>query len=273
MSTSRLADLKTTAEAIAAQFARVEAVEAVALGGSVATGRANHLSDIDLYVYCREDVPVEARAEIIRERASHFELAAPYWETEDYWLEKSSKVKVEAVYRNDWLRKALEDMFEHSRAQMGFSTCLWHNVKTSRPLFDRSGYFASLQALTDVPYPEALAEAIIAKNFPLLRGSLVEHPNQLTAAVERGDSVFVVNLLYMIFNSYFDILFALNRELHPGAKRQLDYAKHLPLRPENMTEDVTELTNCDQTKVVAQVTGLVDRLETLLVEQEVRLGS
>lgn len=48
------------AQAIAAQFAELEAVKAVTLGGSLATGQADVSSDIDLYIYSLKNIPLEA---------------------------------------------------------------------------------------------------------------------------------------------------------------------------------------------------------------------
>ena len=63
-------DPRAVAQAIAAQFSELAEVEAIALGGSRGTGRADAYSDIDLYVFCRSAIPIEARAGIIEPRAS-----------------------------------------------------------------------------------------------------------------------------------------------------------------------------------------------------------
>jgi len=193
------------------------------------------------------------------------ELDNPYWETEDYWLENESGVKVEAIYRGDWLFENLQDMFANNRAHMGYSTSLWHNVVTSKVLFDRNDWYAKLQNLATRPYPDALADAIIKKNFALLRGSLAAHPKQLELALKRGDLVFVNNRVNVILDSYFDVLFALNKELHPGAKRQLAYAENLPLKPQNMKQNVEAiLLSSNDEQIVEKVGELIDGLETLL---------
>jgi predicted nucleotidyltransferase len=261
-------DSHAIARDIAAEFAELEMIEAVVLGGSLATGRATNQSDIDLYIYSPTPIPLEARAKMIEGRSSRMELDAPFWETEDYWIERESGIKAEAIYRGEWPLETLKDMFANNRAHMGFSTSIWHNIATSEILFDRKGWFARLQKIAEIPYPDALANAIIRKNFALLRGSLAEHPKQLAIAVERNDVILVLNILHMVFNSYFDILFALNRALHPGAKRQLAYAKELSLQPEGMTEDIASLVaNYDSSKVTAKVEQLIDHLETLLIKQ------
>ena len=255
------------AQAIAAQFAELPVVEAVALGGSLVTEQADTSSDIDLYIYSLEPIPVETRARIIRERSSRMELDNPFWETEDYWLEKESGVKIEVIYRGDWLLETLQDMFENNRSHMGYSTSLWHNVITSEVLFDRNGWYDKLKKVADRPYPDALADAIIRKNFSLLQGSLAEHPKQLALALERNDLVFANNRVNVILDSYFDILFALNKEPHPGSKRQLAYAEKLPLKPKNMTEAVNDVLKFGGSKkALEKTTKLIDGLKKLLSE-------
>lgn len=73
------------ARAIAAQFAEIATVEAVALGGSLAAGQADARSDIDLYVYSETPPSLAARARIIEPRSSRMELDNGFWGgTEDY---------------------------------------------------------------------------------------------------------------------------------------------------------------------------------------------
>ena len=193
---------------IAAQFAKLSEVEVVWLGGSQATGRANAYSDIDLYIYSQGELPVQARASVIEPRASRAQLDNPFWEVEDFWLEKESGIKVEAMYRQlDWEIAYLEDLLDNFRAQMGFSTSRWHAIRNAKILFDRRGRAASLQRSADVPYPDALADAIIQTNIALLRGSLAAHPEQIAAAVARDDLVFVHSRIDALLNSYFDIIF------------------------------------------------------------------
>lgn len=262
------AERQKIARDIASQFAEIDTVEAVTLGGSLAAGQADARSDIDLYVYSETPPPLEARARLIEPRSSRMELDNHFWDDSDFWLERRSGIKVEAVYEGKWLPAALKDMFANNRAHMGYSTVLWHSVATSGVLFDRNGWFASLQKLADAPYPAALADAIVRKNFTLLRGSLAEHPAQITAAVERKDVVFTFHLIDLVLASYFDVLFALNRILHPGAKRQLDSAEALALKPEGMREDVTGLVmNRDLATVKGRVDQLIDGLEVLLGRQ------
>lgn len=89
----------TLAQTIAEAFAKLPEVRAVTLGGSRATGNADPTSDLDLYVFSREEISVEARAAIIEPRTSRMELDNRFYETEDYWIEKTEGRKIEVIYR------------------------------------------------------------------------------------------------------------------------------------------------------------------------------
>ena len=262
-------DAVKLAQAVAAQFAEIPEVEAVALGGSLAAGQADALSDIDLYVFAKSEIPVATRAALIEPRAAQMQLDNRFWELEDYWRERDSGIKIEAIYRDpEWLSGHLQDLLKGKGAQLGYSTSLWHSIVVSKNLFDRDRWFAELQKSVDVPYPDVLAQAVIAKNFPLLRGSMADIPSQLEVTVEREDWVGVHHRIDLLLGCYFDTLFALNRALHPGGKRQLAYAEKLDLKPENMTEDVNGLAvGLEPKSIVAKVDELVDQLERLLSEQ------
>ena len=254
----------TLAREVAAEFSALAPVEAVWLGGSHASGDANASSDVDLYVYTSAELPSADRAGIIKPRASVAEVGYDFWEEEDYWLERNG-TKIEAMYRRPaWETQYLEDLFANNRAQMGFSTTRWHSVVNAHVLFDRDGWTREVKALADRPYPDELAAAIIHLNFSVLRGTLVTHPEGFASALARDDLPFAHSRVNEILNSYFDCLFALNRTLHPGAKRQLANAQKLPLKPEGMADDITDLLQSGFGMLPEKIELLVDKLETLL---------
>ncbi len=62
---------------MAGRYAALPAVEAVALGGSLAAGADDERSDLDLYVYAREPPDLEARAAVARASAGAGGAGAP----------------------------------------------------------------------------------------------------------------------------------------------------------------------------------------------------
>ena len=257
-------------ERLAAAYAEIPEVEAVALAGSRTTRTSDTSSDIDLYIYSREPVPLPRRQEVVERFADgRAEIGNRFFEPGDEWIDADTGIHVDAMFRETaWIEDQLAKVLDRHEASVGYSTCFWHNVLTSEALFDRHGWFAALQEKARRPYPEELARAIVAKNRPLLRGNLSSYLHQIARAVERGDAVAIHHRVTALLTSYFDILFAINRVPHPGEKRLLRFAEErCPLRPEGMRQDVEALLEAvypPDARVVGRAEKLIDNLEALL---------
>jgi hypothetical protein len=94
-------------------------------------------------------------------------------------------------------------------------------------------------------------------------------------AVRRADLVSVNHRVAGLLASYFDILFACNRVLHPGEKRLIEQAARMcPSLPENMAADVTAVLQAAGKpggEVVDQINRLVDHLEEWLSQEPAAL--
>jgi hypothetical protein len=255
------------AAALALQYGAIPQVREVALGGSRSTGFADEDSDIDLYVYSSESVPLYARARIARGRGTRVELDNRTWEPGDEWIEADG-THVDVMFRSaGWIEEQLARVLDRHEASTGYSTCFWANVRFSRVLFDRDGWFARLQDKADAPYPDGLRSAIIRKNHRILRGTLSCYCHQIAKAIERDDPVSVNHRLAALLASYFDILFALNRVPHPGEKRLLRWAEErCPVRPDRCIEQVgSVLAACGQpSTLLPRVGALLDGLDAML---------
>jgi hypothetical protein len=136
-------------------------------------------------------------------------------------------------------------------------------VREATALHDRAGWYAALAARARAPYPEPLRRAIVAKNLPLLRRTLSSFLRQLERALVRGDAVAVNHRAAAFLASAFDVLFALNRVLHPGEKRLVSYAEATcPLRPEGLRELAVGVARAGS-DVVAPADALARALEEL----------
>lgn len=120
------------------------------------------------------------------------------------------------------------------------------------------------QAKADQPYPEKLRQDIIFKNHSVLRNTIPSYHYQIEKAVKRSDLVSVNYRIGGLLASYFDVLFALNRETHPGEKRLLTKAGQLSLLPVNMVEEVTAVLQARDNGVITAVNTLLNNLDTLL---------
>ncbi|MGP9821435.1 nucleotidyltransferase domain-containing protein [Salinarimonas sp. NSM] len=218
-------EAEAVARAVADRLALEPGVRAVALGGSRASGGgeavADALSDLDLYVYADPHPAVDARRALVADRAvpGTEEVDNRYFETGDEWLDRAG-IGLDVMYRDPaWIADRIAAAMERAEPSLGWSTCLVYNVAHARPLADPDGWFATLRARARAPYPEALARAICAHNAPMLRGARCSFLEQLTLAGAREDAVASNHRAAAFLASWFDMLFAANRALHPGEKR------------------------------------------------------
>jgi hypothetical protein len=255
---------------LAARFAELPSVLAVVLSGSTSNRVDDGRSDFDIYIYTTAEIPAAWRAALAQEHGVHVAIDNRYWELGDDWIDTRVDRMVDIMYRwPDWIGEQLDRLLLRHEASIGYSTCFWHNVLHSQALFDRDGWFASLQARARQPYPDGLRRAIIAKNHPILRRTLSSYMQQLELAIQRDDHHSVNHRVAALLASYFDILFALNRQPHPGEKRLVSYAEALcPLRPLALAQQVeavaAAVAPAQRATLLAQANALLDSLDALL---------
>ena len=217
-------------------------VEAVALGGSRATGRNDEKSDYDVYVYITGSIDEEVRKDILGKYCSYMEIGNSFWELEDD-VTLNDGIDMDIIYRN------MQD-FENTVSSVvtdcvpwnGYTTCMWHNLITSRIVVDKSGKLSALQGKYRIPYPKKLKENIISNNLKLLSGMLPSFDTQIKKAENRGDLVSVNHRVAEFLASYFDIIFALNEMTHPGEKRMQSIClEECKILPHNFDENLCRL--------------------------------
>lgn len=261
------------AQKLATEFGHFEEVKAIALGGSVASGAAGPGSDIDLYVFTTARVALQKRIELAGKSGfTRADLGLEFWDPGDEWMDTASGIEVDVIYWDTaWIEDQLARVVQRHQASMGYTTCFWNTLQKALPLYDPSGWFAVLQNSTQVPYPEELRLNIIRANHAVLRRVIPSYAHQIEKAQSRGDLVSVNHRVAALLASYFDVLFALNRVLHPGEKRLLALAEqNCPLLPSGFSTDVTELLHAaGSTKpaLVQCTQRLLDHLDELLLSE------
>ncbi len=207
-------------QTIAAEFAALPGVTAVVQSGSRVSTFSDDRSDIDLYIYAEHEPAETWRAELAQKYGERASIGNHFWETGDEWVATDTGDILDIMYRSPaWITEQIDRVWQQHQASVGYSTCFVHNVRHSKPLFDRDGWFALLRSKAQLPYPEPLRRAIVAKNHPILRGLLSSYVHQISLALDRKDRVSVNHRITAFLASYFDILFAVNRLPHPGEKR------------------------------------------------------
>ncbi len=259
------------AHIVAERYGKVGAVHAVAMGGSRASRNSDEVSDVDLYVYVSHPLTLDERAEVAA-GAKRMEIGNAFWEPGDEWIDPESGISVDVMFRElRWIEEQLMRVLHDHRASLGYTTCFWYNVLNAELLVDRNAWFAELQKTVSIPYPAELKRNIVAKNWPVMRDNISSYRHQIELALRRGDFVSVNHRVTAMLASYFDILFAINEQPHPGEKRLVSFAEQLcPKRPAKMREELERVVR--QPSLVT-VDELLDGLQELLSSQSSQTSS
>ena len=196
------------------------------------------------------------------------EIGNSFWELEDNCTLKDG-IDIDILYRNlDEFSETLSLVVEGYNAYTGYITCIWHNLLNSKILYDKNGRLQKLQEQYDIPYPEELRENIINKNIRLLTGNLPSYDFQIKKALTRKDLVSVNHRIAAFLESYFDIIFALNKLTHPGEKRMVQLAlQQAEILPENFENNLNKLFENmfkDSKKTIQVLEDMIIELEKVV---------
>ena len=207
------------------ELAQLEQVEAVVLGGSRAGEQYDQDSDYDVYVYLKAPIAPEIREKLLDKYCSYMEIQNQFWELEDDCI-LNNGIEIEFIYRSlDDFEQELQKVVLEHQPYNAYTTCMWYNLLHSKVLYDQENRYSALQNKYRIPYPATLKRNIIQRQSLLLETSLPAFSKQIKKALKRKDILTLNHRSSEFFASYFDLLFALNEQLHPGEKRMLSYAK------------------------------------------------
>ena len=236
--------MKIDIEKLFDELSHISQVEAIALGGSRATGRNDEKSDYDVYVYLSDFVDEKIRRDVLEKYCKYMEIGNSFWELEDDVTLKDG-IDMDIIYRNMTdFENMISSVVDNCVAWNGYTTCMWHNLITSKIVYDKSDKLKELQTRYQIPYPKDLKKNIISKNMNLLSGMLPSFDTQIEKAEKRKDFVSVNHRVTEFLASYFDIIFALNEMTYPGEKRmQSICSKECKILPNNFNENLSKLFN------------------------------
>ncbi len=250
------------------EFTKLSEVEAIALGGSRAGAHYDEKSDYDLYIYCSQIPESGIRRQILEKYCQYMEIGNSFWELEDDCTLKNG-VDIDILYRNiENFSQEIDAVVIKHTARNGYTTCMWHNLLHSQILYDKNGKLTTMQHQYDVSYPDKLKDNIIRQNLRLLRGNLPSYDLQIQKAITRKDWVSVNHRTAAFLESYFDIIFALNKLTHPGEKRMVQYAKEqAEILPVNFEENLNCLLQnlfTDPDMVLRTLAEITSNLENII---------
>jgi hypothetical protein len=144
-------------------------------------------------------------------------------------------------------------------------------IRDGIPIFERNDWHRNLQRRAASPYPDELQDAIVSLNRDLIgRENPFSFRHQAATAAARGDRVAVNNAIAKWLASYFDVVFAANRVLHPGEKRLIEFAqRECDTLPQEFEADVNELIHSTAVPLLtigSHADAMVERLDAAITD-------
>lgn len=253
------------------RLATAPSVAAIVLVGSHARMLTDAQSDFDLFVYA--DSPLATlRSEVAAEFADEDESQSLHeraFGDTDVWRLTGDGSWLDLMYwATDWAESQLQRVLASHEASMGYSTAFWRSIREAMPLYERDAWHSQLQRHARQDYPEELRRNIVRLNYPYLRDHPFSYRSQAAKALHRDDRVSVNHRTASWLASYFDILFAANRVLHPGEKRMLEAVQRecrsVPEGMERAVDELLALAGQASTALLDGMDELTDGLEHVL---------
>lgn len=241
------------------QYKGFNEVKAIALGGSSMSKTADKSSDIDMYVFVDNDIPVEKRENLIKKFSSKYEAGCDYFGSGDEFFVNGMNQQLDVMYWNrNWFENVVHNVWEKHQPSNGYSTCFLHTLNIFDIIHDTDNWLQGLKDKLKTPYPEELKDNIVKRNMMLLKDKpFASYYEQIEKAIKRGDENSVNHRIAAFMASYFDVLFAKNKILHPGEKRLVQFAKNnCKALPEMFEENINKLfiqPNTDTLKILANM--------------------
>ena len=208
------------------KFSKIHEVEAIAIGGSTTAKTFDKSSDVDIYVFSANGVPLEVRQNIIKEVSTKYEIGAEYFGSGDEFLYDKDNIVLDMMYWNKgWFEDVVKNVWIKHYPSNGYTTCFLYTLNNFKIVYDTNNWLQNLQNKIKTDYPIELQKNIIERNLMLMKDKpFASYYEQIEKAVQRNDINSINHRVAAFLASYFDIIFAINKLLHPGEKRLVKYA-------------------------------------------------
>lgn len=97
-----------------------------------------------MYLYCTAPIDEEARRALLVRYCTVMEIGNHYWEYEDNCTFRDG-VDLDLLHRDlDGFAADMRRVVEGHEASLGYTTCMWHNLRTCKVVFDRHSRLEAL---------------------------------------------------------------------------------------------------------------------------------
>ena len=253
--------------AIINEYKALSQVKAIAVGGSSSVKTSDEMSDIDTYIFVEHDIPISDREKLVKKYSSKYEIGGEYFGSGDEFYVDKMKQQLDVMYWNSyWFEETVKNVWEKHYPSNGYTTCFLYTLKNFDIKYDKTGWLKNLQDKLKTPYPQELQNNIIKRNMMLMKDKpFASYYEQIEKAIKRGDENSVNHRISAFMASYFDVIFAKNKLLHPGEKRLVSFAlNNCKLLPENFEKNIDELFKEPNTKKLEILDIMAENLRKIL---------
>lgn len=233
-----------TIEKILNQFIELPEVEAIAIGGSTSAKTSDNNSDIDVYVFSKTGISLEKREQIIKPISTKHEIGGEYFGSGDEFLVDEINQQLDVMYWDmNWFESVVENIWVKHYPSNGYTTCFLFTLKNFNIIYDKNNWLKNLQEKINTEYPTELQKNIIHRNIMLMKDKpFASYYEQIEKAIKRNDITSINHRISAFVASYFDVIFAVNKQLHCGEKRLINYVKNnCSIIPNNFEENLQKL--------------------------------
>lgn len=237
-------------------LSKIENIQAIALGGSHATGRANKSSDIDLgiYYYEKEPFSIEMIKEIVRKYSINDDSVAVGFYEWGPWINGGAWIytqtgKIDILYRNinqveNTITEAQSGKWENHYEQQppyGFTTMTYlAECVSCVPLIDPKQILHRLKQIS-ATYPQALKASVI--NMALWSAEFtLAHAHSFAM---QKDMYNLLGCFTRALKSITEALFALNSIYPISDKYAVQLLSNAAMVPANLEEKVNAILEVD----------------------------
>ena len=254
-------------ENILNQYKKYQQVKAIAIGGSGTAKTSDNLSDIDVYVFIENDIPVSDREEIVRQYSSKYEVGGEYFGSGDEFFVDELNQQLDVMYWNTkWFKSIVENVWVKYYPSNGYTTAFLYTLNNFQIIYNTDNWLSDLQKSIKTEYPKELKENIIKRNIMLMYDKpFASYYEQIEKAIKRNDIISINHRISAFLASYFDIIFAVNELLHPGEKRLIQYAlNNCKILPDKFEENITNLLNQPNSETLEILNKMIAKLKEVL---------
>lgn len=219
-------------------------VKSIAIGGSTSAQTSDNSSDIDVYIFLENDIPVVERENFIKKYSSNYDVGCEYFGSGDEYFVDKMNQQLDCMYWNTiWFENIIDNVWIKHYPSNGYTTAFLYTLSVCKIIYDKDNWLSGLKQKINTSYPLELKQNIIERNMRLMKDKpFASYYEQIAKAIMRNDIVSINHRISAFLASYFDVLFAENELLHPGEKRLIQYAKNnCKILPNNFEENINNL--------------------------------